>query len=249
MASDDPDTLRSRLADRQARVQEALRIGDASSLRSALDLGQYAWELSRLRRWDEAEAAARRIEDDPEERGEALALLAQGLCEGGAFERAIAIVDQIPDDAGIPNAVAEKAIALVAIGKAVAAAGDYAEADKFFERAFASIEALGDARSPWSEPETFLEWGRAYLSCDRERALGLWRRAAHRAEELSGDIDCLKLLGEIGTEFARAGAIEEAEAIMSRHPLAIIRERLQAEIQRQQSDGDGDGSVLPPASL
>jgi tetratricopeptide (TPR) repeat protein len=238
MATDKPDTPESRLAEQRDRVQEALRTGDVSSLRSSRDLGAYAWELSRLGRWDEAESAARRIEDDPEERGEALALLAQGLAKRGACEHAIALVDQIPDDGDAPNAVAEKAIALVVIGKGVAAAGNWEEADKFFERAFVSLEALGDSRSPWSEPETFLEWGRAYLGSDREKALELWRRAAHRAEQLSSDIDCLKLLGEIGAEFARAGALADAEAIMNSHLLSIIRERLRAEIERQRSGGE-----------
>ena len=50
-------------------------------------------------------------------------------------------------------------------------------------------------------------------------------------------LEVLKLLGEIGIEFARAGAIEDAEAIMSRHPLSVIKERLQAEIRRQRPGG------------
>jgi tetratricopeptide (TPR) repeat protein len=231
------DTPELRLAARRARVAEALRTGDTASLRSSRDLSSYAWELSRAGRLEEAVAIALIIEGDPEERGEILALLAKNLARSGSVDRALALIDQIPDDSTIPDALQEKIYALVAAAAAIAAAGRLADADGLIERALTSREVLGDDGNPWLEPEISLEWGRIHKSSDREKALGLWRRAAHRAEQLSSDINCLKLLGEIGAEFARAGAVLDAEAIMNNHPSSIISERLRAEIDQYRSDG------------
>ncbi|MBI4752174.1 MAG: hypothetical protein HY774_27115 [Acidobacteria bacterium] len=77
----------------------------------------YSWTLSRYQQWDRAEAVARSIQDDPDEQGQALAILASDLARAGLFDRARAIAISIPNLSNCPGAVSEKAAALVLLAK------------------------------------------------------------------------------------------------------------------------------------
>ena len=60
--------LFKRFRETEARIAAAVETRDPSQLRSADEQCSYSWALAKLGEWDQAEAAARAITDDEDER-------------------------------------------------------------------------------------------------------------------------------------------------------------------------------------
>lgn len=231
------EEVASRITERRARVEEAVRTGDTSSLRSARDFGWYSVELARGGRWDEAEAAAVSIKDDAGERSEALAAIAQAQARDGLTERAAGLVARIPNDPVLVDALQEKVVSLVVLARSFARQEKWRDADDVVAEAFRALETLSGNGSPWLEPAVFLEAGRtmrrrAMTREAREKLL----RAADLADGVSGDMDCLKLLGEIGAELAVVGDVAAADRILRGLPEGPVREQLDARIRAHRKE-------------
>ncbi len=82
---------------------------------SAQDVCAYSWVLSSFGQWERAEAVARSITNDDDERGLALAILAQKLATAGLLDRAERVARLINDSPELTGVMVEKATALIAI--------------------------------------------------------------------------------------------------------------------------------------
>jgi len=157
--------------------------------------------------WDEAELVAKGI-TDPEERDQALGILAQQLVRAGEVGRAQRTADEVSQ-----RDHTERIVALIAIAQAHIEAGDNETA-----RAI-TMEAEYNARqsddSGYVRTEYMAEVGYLWLKLnDRSRALRIWSDAAEIATETVRkyplDIDTHKTIAYIGKGFVDAGEEERA---------------------------------------
>ena len=166
-----------------------------------------SWALSAASRWDEAELVAQAL-SDPEERNQALGILAQYLVRAGEVSRAQLIADEVSQ-----RDHTERIVALIAIARAHLDAGDNETARAVTSEAEHNARQSND--SGWVRTEYMADVGYLWLRLnDRSRALQIWSDAAEIAIEevrkYPSDIDTQKTLAYIGRGFVDAGDDERA---------------------------------------
>jgi len=166
-----------------------------------------SWALSAAARWDEAELVAHGI-SDPEERNQALGILAQYLVRAGEVSRAKQIADEVSQ-----RDHTERILALIAISRAHIEAGNNKTARVITSEAEHNARQSND--SGWVRTECMADVGYLWLKLnDRSRALQIWSDSAEIAVEevrkYPTDIDTQKTLAYIGKGFIDAGEEERA---------------------------------------
>ena len=171
------------------------------------ELCSISWELSAASRWDEAELVAQGI-SDPEDRNQALGLLAQYLVRTGEVGRA-----QRTADAVSQRDHTERLVALIAIAQAHIKAGDNEAAREITSEAEHNARQSND--SGYVRTEYMTDVGYLWLQLnDRGRAIRIWSDAAEIAIEevrkYPSYIDTQKTIAYIGRGFIDAGEEERA---------------------------------------
>jgi tetratricopeptide (TPR) repeat protein len=191
----------------------------------ANELCSYSWALTQAGEWAWAEQIANSIQDNEDEKGQALAILAQRLAGRGIFDEAFRIVYLILNSPSQGSgALIEKVVAFTYIALGSLKNGDFKQVNKALVDAEKTLETL-DYKSTTI----------AHLWCDvaeiwkqigkRDEALRLWKIAVMTAYEVYAyDIinqyptaDSRKALSGIIRSIAEIGEIEEAKEMIEKY--------------------------------
>ena len=185
---------------------------------TALEISSYSTVLANFGEWNRAEAIARRITNDENEKGQALASLSQKLADAGLTERAENIARSIPIDGNLTSVLVEQAFAFTKIAAQLVKAGQVDRA----ERLLRDAEALVALRKHPDHIKASLLDDIAYIWKEmnqRDQYLRLWDEAIAVAKESiqayraggAPDVDSWKSLSSIASGLAEAGEDERVE--------------------------------------
>jgi lipopolysaccharide biosynthesis regulator YciM len=167
------DSARQRLAEVEARIAQQTQAG---TMRAA-DWCVYAFALSSAGEWERAEAVARSIRDDDDERGQALGVLAQDLAKAGLLERAEAIAYAIDNTREHSGALHEKVLALIEIASHWTRRHDAGRAWQLLVAAETAAQALPDPPD-WVKPDCLAQIALLCAQIDElEAAAQVWNHA------------------------------------------------------------------------
>lgn len=204
----------------------------------AFKIGALSSVLASFGEWDRAEAVARSIKNNDDERGSALAVLAQDLAAADLLDRAEAVARSITNSEELEGVMLEKATALIAIASKFANDAKPDRAGPLLDEAEVTIKhmkhpdnllasLLGDLA------ETLTRAGQS------ERAIKLWDEAIEvagesiRAYRAGGgpDVDSWKALAIIAGDLFAIGENERADRAMALIDNDDWRERMLAKIR------------------
>ena len=205
-----------------ARVDRAVAARDPSGLLSASERCSYSWGLARLGEWDLAEEAARQI-DDEDERGQALACLAQSLAAAGFPERAQAVALAVTSDVTFFGAVHEKMVALTACAQSYLCKGLRDEGIRVPDIGLAAFPTFAQA-ADWEAPDWLVEVADTFYQLrETNRALVALETAAEMVDRIHQDRE--KIRERIAKKFALLSQEHRARQIAEAITIPAIRER------------------------
>ena len=193
-------------------------VDSAESPPPAFEVCSYAWLLAYFGQWDRAEAVARSIKDDEDERGLALATLAQRLAAADLADRAESVARSIPIDAKWSGSLVETVVALTKIASKSAQAGQPARAEGLLREAEAALKQLG--HPDHLQASLLDDIAEAWMLLNRrDKSLGLWDEAivvARQSVEIyraggAPDVDSWKVLAAIARRLAELGEDERSK--------------------------------------
>ena len=220
---DDWEEINNRFEESQARINAAVASRDPSQLHSATDRCSYSWGLARLGEWDQAEAAARAIDDDEDERGQALGILSQRLAAAGLAERAERVALSVTSDITNFGAVQEKMIALIDCAQSYCSHGLPQDAVRVIETGLADFAAFADA-SDWQATDWLVDAADVYVKIGQpERALQLLETAAEMVQNVG--MDRAQIQRQIALKFASLDRLDQAREVAQSITSPTIRQR------------------------
>jgi len=199
------------VAARKLRLAQALASGDFASLTESLDLSALAWQLARSGAWDKAEEVARSIADDPDERDEALALIAQCLADAGEAARAESLAVSLPSDPDRHDVLHEKCEALTRVARAFAGLGAVPQARQALANALEATAIL-EPISLWEAPSCLVDIAKVYRAIGD---IGDARNVLHAAITSAmqhTDTDCTKIIRRARKELEELGQHVRSDA-------------------------------------
>lgn len=205
---------------------------------TALEISAYSTVLANFGEWNRAEAVARRITNDENEKGVALALLSQKLVDAGLTERAENIARSIPINSNLPGVLVEQASAFTKIAAKLVKSGQSGRAEKLLEAAEALVASL---RHPDHIKASLLD-DISYIWKEmnqRDKYLRLWDEAIAVAKESiqiyraggAPDVDSWKALSSIARGLAEAGEDDRVELALKAIDNEAWRQRASDGIQ------------------
>lgn len=185
-------------------------------------IAAYSSVLADFGEWDRAEAVARSIGNNYNEKGTALAILAQRLAAAGLLDRAESVALSVLNSSEFGGVMVEKATALLAIASKRAEKGNVERAQSLLEEAEQTIEHIKRADHLLVGLLGDLA-GAFHKMAESDRALNLWDRATDigmksiRAYRAGGapDVDSWKSLEIIAQDMFAIGETERAERAMA----------------------------------
>ena len=201
-------------------LDSVMRIANSRELDTlpASEVCAYSWALASFGEWDRAEAVAHLITNDQNERGQALAILAQRLVEADLLDRADQVAKSIVIAPELTGALVEKATALIAIASRFAQAHQSDRAIQLLTQA--ELTTKQRVRADHLQASLLADIAQTWMSLGRlEEALKLWDEAVYIARESirayrtggQPDVDSWKSLAIIAEDLFAIGENERAE--------------------------------------
>jgi tetratricopeptide (TPR) repeat protein len=182
-----------------------------------------SWELAKLGEWDQAERVADGITDDEDERGQALAVLAERLTRAGLLERAERTALRITADPNFFGALHEKLIALTECAAAHARCNQSADALRLVGHALADLPAFA-ACADWEAADLLADIAAVLAQIDqRDEAAGALERAVELIPEAGQDRD--KILARIAAQLAALSLLDRAREVAASITVPELRRR------------------------
>lgn len=195
-----------------------------------------SWELARTGNWGEAERVARSITGDDDERGQALAVLAECLARAGHAERAESVAISISSDPEDYGSFHEKLIALGEVASVYAVAGRADDARRVAETTIAETEAFS-AVADWEVPDVLAEIaGVLGRIGDIGRAVEVLLQATGLA---SAARDSAPPLHAIALQYERLSRSGDADAVVALIRPPGLRERAVRDLLRMRQEKVG----------
>lgn len=185
-------------------------------------IGFYSSVLAQVGQWDRAEAVARLIRNNEDEKGTALALLAQRLAAADLLDRAESVALSIPNSPKTSGAMAEKATALLAVASKCIGEGKRDSVERLLNEADRTIKQLSYANNLLVSLLGDLAQA-LYKVGDADRALKSWDEAMEvagnsiRSYRAGGapDVDSWKALAIIAQDLFAIGENGRAERALA----------------------------------
>lgn len=195
-----------RAAAMNREVDRAIATGDFSPLTSALERSALSWKLACNHDWARSEEVALSIQDDPEERGETLGLLAQQLADFGDPTNAERVAHLAPTDIACFGALHEKCMALIRTADAFARQESFDDMQRVLKTVGECIRVL-DEEAAWQSADCWLLVAYVYEGIGWHlEAEGALQEVILLAGRREGEFECTKILAEATAELERLGS-------------------------------------------
>jgi hypothetical protein len=200
----------------------------------AYEICSYSWGLTQAGEWQWAEQIANSIQDNEDEKGQALAILAQRLASKKLYDEAFRVAYSIPNNPSqASGALIEKVGAFIAIALGSVKDGNFDQVKKALVDAEKALETLEYKSTTiahfWCDvAEIWKQIG------ERDEALRLWDIAVVTAYEVYvydrsnqyPTADSRKTLMGIIRSIAKVGEIAEAKEMVEKYVRERIKETL-----------------------